>query len=399
MRHFLSLMLVGVAIVLSLVFASYIVLTTFSPQRELSLMMQHMAQVQTVSYDAGLSWVRPSDEQKVSSTLYASGHLGVSSTKLPQYAQAFRVVHLSEDPNYENLSGEIRKAEGVSYVRYDLPGPAVEGVTLDGQTWLTFDDEQRDQWGSVLPGLNPPLTPIVSGAWSVESLDFLRALVGISEVAYGEYDGLTQIIDGVNTRILDAQLDAGAMQTFLLNVVRAKEGREPSDQERVLAASQSQLLSGLRLRLWIGTDHLLYRLQGVGGLEQADGSRVSVDVRVDFSGYGNDVQIDIPVQTKGYGELLRSDLNSLPVSATVSLGADGRSGTIVSTMGATLPVTIVGTSTDSDGDGLDDILEAFYGTDRNNPDTDDDGMSDGDEVRQSLNPKGNGSLFGFGLDR
>ena len=33
----------------------------------------------------------------------------------------------------------------------------------------------------------------------------------------------------------------------------------------------------------------------------------------------------------------------------------------------------------------------------NNPDTDGDGLLDGDEVRSGLNPRGKGTLFSFGL--
>jgi hypothetical protein len=41
---------------------------------------------------------------------------------------------------------------------------------------------------------------------------------------------------------------------------------------------------------------------------------------------------------------------------------------------------------DSDKDGLTDNLEAFYGTDKNNPDTDGDGYNDGDEVNNGYDP-------------
>jgi hypothetical protein len=62
-----------------------------------------------------------------------------------------------------------------------------------------------------------------------------------------------------------------------------------------------------------------------------------------------------------------------------------------------LPVVAFETTDDTDGDGLDDLLEGFYGTDVHNEDTDGDGVSDGDEVRTGSNPLGEGSLFGFGF--
>lgn len=47
---------------------------------------------------------------------------------------------------------------------------------------------------------------------------------------------------------------------------------------------------------------------------------------------------------------------------------------------------------DTDNDGLEDFLEALYGTDANNPDTDGDGFKDGEEVDNGYNPKGSGKL-------
>jgi len=41
---------------------------------------------------------------------------------------------------------------------------------------------------------------------------------------------------------------------------------------------------------------------------------------------------------------------------------------------------------DSDGDGLSDVLEDVYKTDKNNPDTDGDGYLDGNEVENGYDP-------------
>jgi len=41
---------------------------------------------------------------------------------------------------------------------------------------------------------------------------------------------------------------------------------------------------------------------------------------------------------------------------------------------------------DTDGDGLDDQLEDGIGTDKHNPDTDNDGFNDGEEVKNGFNP-------------
>lgn len=59
-------------------------------------------------------------------------------------------------------------------------------------------------------------------------------------------------------------------------------------------------------------------------------------------------------------------------------------------------------SIDSDHDGLTDAQEKIYGTDPNNPDTDGDGLSDGDEVliwhTNPLNPDSDGDGYSDGTE-
>ena len=65
---------------------------------------------------------------------------------------------------------------------------------------------------------------------------------------------------------------------------------------------------------------------------------------------------------------------------------------VIWTWGATVPpdYTAIGGPTDSDGDGIPDDEEAEWGTDPFDPDTDDDGLTDGEEILQyktdPLNP-------------
>ncbi|MGB2393736.1 MAG: hypothetical protein ACPICH_06445, partial [Poseidonia sp.] len=60
---------------------------------------------------------------------------------------------------------------------------------------------------------------------------------------------------------------------------------------------------------------------------------------------------------------------------------------------------LIDAAIDSDGDGLSDKLEETqYGTDVNDPDTDNDGMSDGWEVQHGLNPLDNGESEDLEVD-
>lgn len=53
----------------------------------------------------------------------------------------------------------------------------------------------------------------------------------------------------------------------------------------------------------------------------------------------------------------------------------------------------LGDSRDADDDGLSDTLEGIFGTDPKKGDTDGDGFQDGEEVINGFNPKGTGKLF------
>ncbi len=401
MKHFLTLLLSGVLAVMAFVFAAYLVFTSFRPEREMELMLREMAQLQTVRYDAGFSWSQDVGGNRVSTTLYGTGQIDASQAENVEHATKFRVVHLSEDASYQDLSGELRKVDSQTYLTYEAPGPDVEGVDFEKQVWVAFASGELPGWGSVLPGLNAPVESMTdTGAWTVEGVERLRTLIPLMDLFYVDHNGLTQIIDGANTRIIDGRFDQDAVEAFLLDWVRAKEGQQPTDAHRVLAAQQAEKVSRMTLRFWIGTqDHLLYRLQGAGGFVQEDTHELMpMDVRIELSAHNEPVDIEKPEEnTVAFTQVLQGLSGGLQGSDGATFGdrQDGHEAVVADS--ARLPVTEVEQSNDPDGDGLDNLLERFYGTDMNNPDTDGDGLTDGEEVHSGLNPKGNGSLFGFGL--
>ncbi len=400
MKHFFTLLLAGVLVVMAFVFASYIVFMQFRPEREISLMLREMAQLQTVSYDAGFSWSSEVDGERVATTLYAAGETDVTDSENIEYRSGFRSVHLSEDPTYNDLSGEIRKVDGITYLMYEAPGPDVEKIEFNNEKWIEFTKEELPGWGAIIPGLNAPLEPMSdSGPWTGEGVQRMRQLLSLTDVFYVEYNGLTQIINGANTRIIDGYFDQDAVEVFLLDLIRAKDGRGPDDDQRILAHAQAEQIARVTVRFWIGTqDHLLYRFQGAGAFIQNETNNLMpVDIRVDFSGHNQVVEIDEPQGTTAFAQILTDAFGGLPEAGESSFGTSGNSAHVSLSSTAKLPVTQVEVTNDPDNDGLDNLLERFYGTDMNNPDTDGDGVTDGEEVRSGRNPRGKGSLFSFGL--
>jgi hypothetical protein len=306
-----------------------------------------------------------------------------------------RLVHLSDSGDYQNLTAVLQQVNGTDYLFYQAPGPDIAGVEFDGRTWIEFEEGELDLWGSVLPGLNAPIAFMTTGWWDQDAMNRLRYLVAHTELFHVEWNGLTQIVDGENTRLFDAKLDEGAMRVFLMDLVRAKEDREPTDEERIRATEIAKQVSALAYRFWIGTtDHLLYRVQIDGDIE-TEAQTIPFELSAELSNVGETVQLETPERTQALEQVYAAAFGSLPESNGMS-GRTGVQETLVHE-DVGLPVVAFETTDDTDGDGLDDLLEGFYGTDARNDDTDGDGVSDGDEVRTGSNPLGEGSLFGFGF--
>ncbi len=397
MRKVLIILILSVTVVMSVTLASWVVFTRFEPHREIVVMMRKMARLESFTYDAGISWSRREDAERANTTLYASGQVVSRQTGEVEQATKFRVVRLSGDRDYSDLVGEIRHVVSKTYLTYAPPGPDVRGVEFDNETWVGFEQGEIAAWGEVLPGLKAPIESMTpTGVWDTLAIQRLRTLLSVTDVFLIEYNGLTQIIDGKATRILDSRFDPEAIEAFLLDLTRAKYGEEPDEEQRILAHSQAANLARLTLRFWVGVnDHLLYRLQAVGGFRSEDGSDfLPMDARIEFSKFDEPVWILEPVALE-FADIYRSMFGSLPSSGDVIVDALK---TLVRQGTTRLPTTQIEFSDDPDGDGLDNVLETFYGTSSSIADTDGDGVNDGNEVRSSRNPRGDGSLFGFGLD-
>ena len=135
----------------------------------------------------------------------------------------------------------------------------------------------------------------------------------------------------------------------------------------------------------------------------ADGSQRRLaypEVTWDVSFQSPDDALSVRINKDGLLTVCKAPLNLL-VSATEG-GTSLHSSTMVSNR-ATIAVPArledvmrsrqLLRSVDSDGDGLNDRVERMLATDPNNPDSDDDGLADGEEVRRGFSPRGEGKLF------
>lgn len=406
MRKSLLFIILGTIIVLSFTFATYFVLIKFHPEDEVRRMLFAMSRLKTVNESGGFSWTMSGNGPVARTTLYTSGQINLEDLTRLEHDTKFRSVFLGQTNQYTDLSGEWKVIDDKTFLTYAPPGPNVKGVSFaqDG-TWVSFEPGEFLSWGSIVPGMVLPIATSKDHVlWSPESLKQLRMLIARADVFSVVFNGKLETIQNHQTRVIDARLDPDATKSFLFNVLRARDTREPSDDDRLLVDAQATALSHLSVRMWIGAqDHLLYRIELNGNMAQTNrDAKIPVDVRVEFFDFNKPFVATSPNVSQPFTTIFQNAFGSLPLNKF--LVGDGLDRPVSSqremlTQGVQLQVQQIQTAEDPDHDGLDNILETFYGTNPNKADTDGDGVNDGEEVRRGTNPRGKGSLFGFGLGK
>lgn len=315
------------------------------------------------------------------------------------YKTKFRLVKLLSGQHFNDLKGDVYHVNNKTYLRYDKPVPEIQGINLKDNQWVLFNDDELSNWGNILVGVDFPIkTFLTEKEISDVFILQLRKMLSNSDIFLSSFNNITELVDGVNTRPIDVRLDQEALATFLLDVLRVKYDRELNDTERVEIKLLSDKLSKFKIKFWIGIkDHLLYRIHIIGGVtDEESGIFTSMDSKTELSDFNKNIGEYHVKQSVNFRDILSKYRESLPGLTGSKTGGSKK---IISDtkITAKLPIQKIEVDKDNDNDGLSDILEKFYGTDPNNPDTDGDGIMDGIEINKSLNPKGEGSLFGFGF--
>ena len=183
----------------------------------------------------------------------------------------------------------------------------------------------------------------------------------------------TQLFDVVE-RKPDAVLLGQEVYHFVLTV------NEKNLKELSVLINQEHLqrYDGFQLEAWIGKqDNYLYR--AVGTLED-DSLKIVAELNV--SDFNKDVTIEIPGEKKSIALFSKALFGkSLFLEIPIFLKSSG--------------VDVQEFSEDKDKDGLYMLWERLFGTDEMKADTDGDGFSDSEEIKNGYNPKGEGKLFTY----
>lgn len=287
------------------------------------------------------------------------------------------------------LSGESRRKDGRHYLKLDGAGPLDAEVAgrLKG-VWVVSD---RPFMEFIAPPDERALAerPLdeaghAAMAAAIGSVDLFTVLAEKPVEAYG---------DG-KARRYAVEVNLEAVTALLLKLRELRTGA-PVGAEDVLAATAAIARWGAPVgEVWI--DKRTGKFLEIGLASSIEGVGTVAGGSISFSRYGAPVAVEAPQAEeleRVLGPIFAKRLN---LSGERSAEAEAAAGSGAAP-GALPSATVAAEERDSDGDGLSDAQESFYGADAWNPDTDADGWKDGLEVEKGMNPVGPGTLFGFGL--
>lgn len=337
-------------------------------------MLGVMSEAQTA--DVSMSLSRFSKDEN-SSFLFGDVEIdGVVDFRVPEQPAYDLKISVAATPN---LSAEravflVRQTRGQTFVNvYDAPSDFIAKLETQGIHRGEWNQVANSQQVIALFGESLSLPSASS-----KSSQSLRDAIKLGAWFVNPQATLTEIVHGKVSRIYTAEVNSEAVVGFGKLMFNLRDGGEPTGDDLAKIEASGEFWKNSRANLWID--------QGNSELRRVIIQLVSGDqLDAEFENINSDVEILLPSE-----ELSLPDAEEVGAARPVaeSLSTDN------SPVSSAAEFPIAG---DSDGDGLTDDLETFYGSNALNPDTDGDGYLDGEEVSSGYNPVGDGDLFNFGL--
>lgn len=325
-------------------------------------------------------------------SLEFDGRIDRSDTSVSKLQGTFAASFGAQEPTTD-LAGETVRIGRVDYMRFDALPPSIGAIPLDDfrGVWLVFDAAGfRDRLN--LPFLGGEAEPLaedeIAGLLEqFRTTPFLRVEERLKSETLG----------GVSTHHYKVRPEMLFFKDYFIRVQTARLGRELTNKERLLVDTFFANVAAEDGELWIGKrDYFLYRMRLRFRFD--DGSREGVlSVTADFSRFNEPAAIEAPAGARDVSEILESLAWGLTRRLPLAKDGAARRGDIGESRSGLAVDTVTAGQADPDKDGLSDELEYFYRTDPNDPDTDGDGMRDGEEIELGRNPSGSGNLFDFGV--
>lgn len=296
----------------------------------------------------------------------------------------------SDGEGLKKLSGEARRKEGRHYLKLQETADLPEDIAKRALgTWVASD---RPFAEFIVP---PDERALVERALDAEGhAAMAQAFSSVDLFTVTAKKG-TEMVGDVVARRYAVDVNLEAVSGLLLKLRELRTGN-PIAAEDVLAVTALIVRWGAPSGdIWI--DKRTGKFLKIGLISSVATGEASgaAGGTIVFSRYGEPVVVDVP-EAKDLEKVLG------PMFAKRLSLASGReiSSAVEPAPSAEKTSALLGSAAqeaDTDGDGLRDGEENFYGSDAWNPDTDGDGWNDGLETGKGMNPTGPGVLFGFGL--
>ena len=178
-----------------------------------------------------------------------------------------------------------------------------------------------------------------------------------------------------------------ASDELAVDDIKNFEAELEENREEILVIF-SEVLANTKTEIWIGKkDKMIYKIAMSGEFDDEFANKLNEKIK-------RMEREDLTFKENSFGELsfnttiTMSDFNQ-PVNISKPEESESLMKVLEEMMmglmgGMMMPE--IGSGDDFDQDGLTDEMEEFYGTDPNNPDTDGDGFSDGNEVSRGYDP-------------
>lgn len=313
-----------------------------------------------------------------------------SDGEKPSSEQKFDLT-VGEGAEPDRVKGELRAVDGDRYIALTSAPEKLANLNLAALMggWLRLDTEKVR--GVVdLPFLGGESSGADADAQVADQIRRTPFFAFVRRLP-------SETIGGTATNHYLVTPEIIFFKDFTVRSEEARRGRELNEDERKFIDDFFADLSADDGELWIGANDLYLRRLRVR-FRYDDGMRSGTfSLTANFRDF-NVAPAGVLAPTgerdiSAYIERLAPGIIAhLPLA---KFGAPPRQLKPSADRGSTAAATA--DATDTDADGLADVMETFFGTDPRNPDSDGDGVKDGAEVDAGRNPGGAGRLFDFGL--
>lgn len=283
------------------------------------------------------------------------------------------------------MKGDARRKDGRHYLRLQeasdalFPGidRAIGKWLFSDQPFMQFLISQEEEEFEEFPLSAAAIVELEEGFSTIQVFQHVETLPN-------------EEIDGVKNLHYRIRISEEAVAALLLKKRELATGVDAEAEEYIELIAEVKTWGEITGEAWVGKkDRRLRRLDLKTTLPDELGG-AAIETRIFFSRYGEPVSVEAPEAEDVMNVFERILIGRL------NLAGDREIGTVPEKeiVEESEEEDVIG---DTDGDGLSDASESFYGSDAWNPDSDADGWPDGVEVANGRDPMGPGVLFGFGL--